>query len=117
LDCDALAMSLGCTPEGDESCGEDGSDCTFEIGNPGNSATNITWEIPGGSGDATLTCTVASRAKPQNQNCEYNPSSCGVFEINRGATAVFLDGSVPVPGKPAAGLGPTDPIELQVCTP
>ena len=110
VDCAGLAMSLGCEPsEGD---------LTLEIGNPGSSATNITWEIPGGSGGATLTCTIASRAKPQNQNCEYNPSSCGTpndpkeFFINKGAQVAFSNGApAPKPGEPAVDLQ-TDPIVL-----
>jgi hypothetical protein len=110
LDCAGLAMSLGCDPsEGD---------LTLEIGNPGSSATNITWEIPGGSGGATLTCTIASRAKPQNANCEYSPSSCGTpedpkeFFINKGAQAAFSNGGpAPKPGEPAVDVQ-TDPLVL-----
>jgi hypothetical protein len=109
-DCQDLVASLGCQPS------EGG--LTLDIGNPGNSATNIAWELPAGSGGATLTCTIASRAKPQNQNCEYNPSTCGTpaepreFFINRGAQAAFSNGApTPKPGEPAVDVQ-TDPLVL-----
>jgi hypothetical protein len=108
--CQDLVASLGCAPsEGD---------LTLEIGNPGSSGTDITWELPEGSGGATLTCTIASRAKPQNANCEYSPSSCGTpddpreFFINKGAQVAFSNGGpAPKPGEPAVDLQ-TDPLVL-----
>ena len=95
------------------------------------SATIITWNVPAGS--STLTVTIRTRLNPgkgheKKNMIVYKPTSCGLLELNDGATAYEPDGQGgiaidPITLLPIIIVGPSNALDVEAvcgvkpCTP
>ena len=65
----------------------------FNVGNGGNSADRIHWDIPVGTSSAVLSVAIETARLPgsSKRNPRFKPGDCGTFVVNEGATAFELD--------------------------